>query len=189
MILTNDPDSKLPHISAHSQPRILVYKRFGSLVDEDHCNYYYHDLLQRANPEKWDRAVKFASEQFPDLEHEKTANFFQVLLTEYFETPVEITGVYTGINQSNGYQYWIFASPKKSKTLEIESKIEPNSRQSESNGLSSSHGFAFFLILPVVVLISFWIFNYLELGSPVTKMYNNLIQELKQQKNGNQSPR
>jgi hypothetical protein len=186
MILTSDPDSKLPHISAYSQPTILVYKRLGSLVDEDHCNHYYHDQLQRIDPGKWDRAVKFASEQFPDLGHEKTANFFQVLLTEYFETPVEITGVYTGINQSNGYQYWVFAVPKNSKALEIKSRIEPNSRQPESDGFP---GFLGFLIcLPVFIWVGTWMFDLFELRPAATKIYNNLIQEMKQQNNKNQPP-
>jgi hypothetical protein len=183
MILTSDPDSKLPHINAHSQPTILVYKKLGSLVNEDCCNYHYQDRLQRIDPEKWVRAVKFASEQFPDLGHEKTANFFQVLLTEYFETPVEITGVYTGINQSNGYQYWVFAVPKNSKAL-VESKIEHNSRQPESDGFPELIGLL--ICLPVFIWVVIWTFNLLELLPAVTKIYNNLIQQ--QQNNKNQPP-
>jgi hypothetical protein len=164
----------------------LVYKKLGSIVDEDHCNHHYHDQLEKANPEKWVRAVKFAIEKFPDLWREKTVNFFQTVLCEYFEMPVEISGIYTGTNQSNGYQYWVFAVPKNSKALEIKSRIEPNSRQPESDGFP---GFLGFLIcLPVFIWVGTWMFDLFELRPAATKIYNNLIQEMKQQNNKNQPP-
>jgi hypothetical protein len=172
MTLTTDPDSKLPHIQAYSQATTLVYRRPGHSVDEEHCNHYYLDQLRRIDPEKWDHAVEFAAEQFPALDYEKTANFFQVVLCQYFGNFIEINGVYTGIDQGNGYQYWIFATPKKTKILEI----EPNLRQSEPNGLLEPIG-AFFIGLGLFIFVSFWIFNFLELVPATTKIY----QELKQQ--------
>jgi hypothetical protein len=176
MILTSDPDSKLPHISAYSQPTILVYKRLGSLVDEDHCNHYYHDQLQGIDPERWGRAVKFASEQFPDLGHEKTANFFQVVLCEYFGKFTEIDGIYTGINQSNGYQYWVFALPREPKPLMIERNIS-SSRQAESRSLLLSF---VHLIAPLACLFAgIQIFNFLELGPAIIKIQNDFNQEIK----------
>jgi hypothetical protein len=175
MILTNDPDSKLPHISAHSQPTILVYKRLGSLVDEDHCNHYYHDQLQRIDPGKWGHAVKFASEQFPDLEHEKTANFFQVVLCQYFEKFTEIDGIYTGINQNDGYQYWVFALPRKPLTIE---RNISSSRQAESRSLLLSF---VPLIAPLSCLFAgIQILSFLGLGSAITKIQNDFIQEFKE---------
>jgi hypothetical protein len=176
MILTNDPDSKLPHISAYAQPTILVYKRLGSLVDEDHCNHYYHDQLQRIDPEKWGLAVKFASEQFPDLGHEKTTNFFQAVLCQYFEKFTEIDGIYTGINQSDGYQYWVFALPRKPKPLTIERNIS-SSRQAESRSLLLSF---VPLIAPLACLFAgIQIFNFLELGPAIIKIQNDFNQEIK----------
>jgi hypothetical protein len=184
MILTANPNFKLPCIRSYSQPMTLVYKKLGSIVDDDHCNHHYHDLLERANPEKWNSAVKIAAEQFPDLGHERTANFFQAVLCEYFEIPIEITGIYTGINQSNCYQYWVFATSRKSKTLEIEPnlrKIEPISRYPELD--DSPNVFGIFIGILLFVLVGFWIFNFLELAPATTKIYNDLNQELNQQNN------
>jgi hypothetical protein len=187
MILTNDPNSKLPCIHSYSQPTILVYKRLGSLVDEDCCDHYYHDQLQRIDPEKWGRAVKFASEQFPSLEHEKTANFFQVVLCEYFGKFTEIDGIYTGINQSDGYQYWVFAVPKKPKVLTIERSIN-DLRQPESDVLLEL--FKISLAFIAIVGMGYSIFNLLELGSTITKIQNDFIQESKKVKvNGEINPR
>ncbi len=178
-MISTDPDSKLPHIQNYSQPMSLVYKKLGSIVDEDHCNHNYHDLLERGDPEKWDRAVRIATEQFPTMEHGLTANFFQVVLCEYFGTFVEISGIYTGVNRSNGYQYWVFATPKKSKTLEVKSKIEPISRQSEpDDSLNVLSGFiTLFMLIPLI----FWIFNLLELGPATMKIYNDFNQKVKEE--------
>jgi hypothetical protein len=65
----------------------------------------YNDRLMQWDSKAYFRADAAAKgSRFP----RRSANYFELFLKEYYEKPVTLHKVYTGVNLSNGYEYYVF---------------------------------------------------------------------------------
>jgi len=65
----------------------------------------YDDRLMQWDSKAFFRADTAAQgSRFP----RRSANYFEFFLKEYYQKPVTLHKVYTGVNLSNGYEYYVF---------------------------------------------------------------------------------
>jgi hypothetical protein len=67
-------------------------------------DYVYSDRLWQWDWNKAKEAAEHCSERKIRL---NTARWVQEFLKYYYSKPIEVCHIYSGVNQSNGYSYWV----------------------------------------------------------------------------------
>ncbi len=90
-----------PHYSDHRFKKERTV--FGEAVEGLH--YDYSDRIWEWDRDKAKAAAKKANNSGADP---RTCRWYEAYLSSFFEKPVEISHIVSGVNHSNGYPYCIF---------------------------------------------------------------------------------
>lgn len=76
---------------------------------EDGLNYVYSDRLSQWDIKKWQMAMSVADRKAT----QRTAEFYEVALSYFYDKPVSIGHILLGCNWANGFDYLVFGYKDK----------------------------------------------------------------------------
>lgn len=104
-------DVKLPFIH-YSAPGATTERVVFGRHDDEQLHYAYDDHLMQWDYEKWKSSRE--SVELPA----RTPRYWQEVLRKFWDDPgLELGCIVTGVNQSNGFQYFAFGYKRSQKQV------------------------------------------------------------------------